>query len=157
MLNRVSLRIPGPIFLSILCLSSASLAQDLSPEQAEVWQFINECNERYFNEDEAGILDCYHNDFIGWRYGDPVPRTKDTLRSFLPSELETTEPVAYDLRPIAIRVFGDVAIIHYSIKWREELADGSLGTTDMIWTDTALREGNRWRWIGDHGGAITAD
>lgn len=152
-----SVRLLPPAAVLFLATSSALHAQEWSPAEREVWQFIEQCNQRYFEEDRNGVLACYHDDFVGWAYGDPAPRTKDSVRKFLPSELESAEPVAYDVRPIAISVFGDTAVAHYALKWVEEDDTGARQTIDMIWTDVLLRQDGRWSWIGDHGGRIGED
>jgi ketosteroid isomerase-like protein len=146
-----------PIAVLAATASFRLAAQEWSAAQREVWEAIEECNRRYVEEDSTGILACYHDDFVGWRYGDPVPRTKDSIRTLLPAELEAAETIASDLRPIAIRVRGDVAVAHYAIRWVEKDAKGEMATLRMIWTDTLLRENGRWRWLADHGGTVETD
>ena len=127
--------------------------QELSPAQREVWQFIEACNEQFAAGNEAGILDCFHDDFSGWRYGDTVPRNKRSIAKFLPFDLES-KILASDLRPISIRVFGDFAIVHYSLVEASRNPNGEIESTKMIWTDILLKQNNRWRWVADHGGTV---
>ena len=146
------------VFASALAVTAAVLApsafaQELSREQQEVWQFIQTCNEHFANRDEAAILDCFHDDFSGWLYGDTVPRSKQSITKFLPFDLET-ENLAYDLRPISIRVFGDFAIVHYSLVAASRGSNGEVVWENMIWTDVMLKERGRWQWVGDHGGTV---
>jgi len=157
MLSYRSLHSLVPVAVLAITAPSVLSAQELSAAQREVWQFIEECNQRYFEEDPNGVLSCYHDDFAGWQYGDAVPRTKDSVRKLLASEFEASEPVAYDLRPIAIRVFGSFAVAHYSAEWVQKNSAGEVMTLQMIWTDILLKEGNRWSWVGDHGGTVESD
>ena len=136
-----------------LFISQLANAQEWSAAQREVWSFIQTCNEHYVAKDEAAILDCFHEDFSGWLYGDTVPRNKSSIAKFLATDLEG-ETLAYDLRPISIRVFGDFAIAHYSLTQALRMPDGELVREEMIWTDIMLKQGNRWRWVADHGGVI---
>lgn len=138
--------------LSVLVVPLAS-AQQWSAEQREVWAFIEDCNAQFVAKNEAGVLDCFHDDFSGWRYGDTVPRTKQTIAEFLPIDLEG-ESLALDLRPISIRVFGNFAIAHYFLSEASRNASGEVERQQMIWTDVLLKQGNRWYWVADHGGNI---
>jgi len=130
-----------------------ALAQEWSAEQREVWSFLLTCNEHYVARDLDKILDCFHDDFSGWRYGDRVPRNKESIAKFLPINLEG-ESLATDLRPISIRVFGNFAIAHYYLTEATRMPDGEVVRDKAIWTDIMLKEGNRWRWVADHGGPI---
>lgn len=134
-------------------LAAPGAAQELSPAQREVWQFIEACNEHFAAGNQAAVLDCFHDDFSGWRYGDTVPRSKRSVAKFLPIDLES-KIVASDLRPISIRVFGDYAIVHYFLEEAQRSANGEVERQKMIWTDILLKQNNRWRWVGDHGGPI---
>jgi len=139
--------------LAATFLAPLASAQEWSREQQEVWQFIVTCNEHFASRDEAAILECFHDDFSGWRYGDTVPRSKQSIAKFLPFDLEE-ESLAYDLRPISIRVFGDFAIVHYSLVAASRGSSGEVVRQKMIWTDIMLKERGRWRWVADHGGDI---
>jgi len=94
--------------------------QELSPEQEEVWCFIERCQEGFSSESEAAF-DCFHEDFLGWAYLDLVPRT--------------TEMRAYDLRPIGIRVHGNFAVAHYYFQSVVRGQDGQDVEERIRWTD----------------------
>jgi len=134
-------------------LTAPASAQELSREQQEVWDFIVACNDNFIAGNQSRILDCFHEDFSGWRYGDQVPRNKRSIEKFLPFDLQD-DILAADLRPISIRVFGNFAIAHYFLAEVTESASGEAVRGNMIWTDILLKEGNRWYWVADHGGPI---
>jgi len=138
---------------AVFSFAQSAEAQEWSAAQQEVWSFILSCNEHYVAKDETAILACFHEDFSGWQYGDTVPRSKASIAKFLPVDLEG-ETLAYDLRPISIRVFGDFAVVHYSLTQALRMPDGEVVRERMIWTDIMLKQGNRWRWVADHGGTI---
>lgn len=141
------------VALAATVLARPAPAQELSAAQQEVWAFIETCNEHFAAGDETAVLDCFHDDFSGWRYGDTVPRNKRSVAKFLPVDLEG-ETLAYDLRPISIRVFGDFAVVHYFLSEAIRNPGGEVVRQKMIWTDVLLKQGNRWRWVADHGGNI---
>ena len=157
MWNQRALHLSVGLALAAVVVSPHASAQELSPTQSEVWQFIIDCDEHFMNENAEGILNCFHDDFSGWLYGDTVPRTKSSVQKFLPVDFESTEPMASDLRPISIRVFGNFAVAHYFLAWAYRDADGEVVRERMIWTDVLLRENGRWSWIADHGGVVTPD
>ena len=133
--------------------STTVSGQELSPEQQEVWQFIERCQEAFASESEAAF-DCFHEDFLGWDYRDLVPRTAEAHRKFALLVFETTETRAYDLRPIGIRVHGNFAVAHYYLQSVVRGRDGQDVEERIRWTDVLLKENGRWHWIGDHGGPI---
>ena len=133
--------------------SGGAVAQEWSAAEQEVWQMIQSCQEAFANEDE-GVFECFHEDFVGWWYPDLVPRTADAERKFSRLRFETTEIRGYDLRPIAIRVHGDFAIAHYYLEQIVRGQDGMDVEERVRWTDVLARENGRWQWIGDHGGPI---
>ena len=129
------------------------LGQELSPEQQEVWRFIERCQEGLSSESEAAF-DCFHEDFLGWAYLDLVPRTAEAERKFSRLRFETTETRAYDLRPIGIRVNGNFAVAHYYLQSVVRGQDGQDVEERIRWTDVLLKENGRWHWMADHGGPI---
>jgi ketosteroid isomerase-like protein len=114
-----------------------------------------ECNEAFDDEDVDDVLDCYHDDFTGWLYGDNVPRTKAASEIFIPTYFDLEEPLAYELRPISIWVEGDFAFAHYFLRLTYRDANGQVVDERQNWTDILLREDGDWFWVGDHGGVVT--
>jgi ketosteroid isomerase-like protein len=145
----------APAFVLALLASSVLSAQELTPAQEEVWQAIEACQANFANENLDGALDCFHEDFSGWRYGDPVPRSKSTTAKFMPVDFQSTETLAFDLRPISIRVFGDFAVAHYFLATATRDHNGDILRERVQWTDVLIRQNGRWRWVADHGGPIT--
>jgi len=130
------------------------LSQELSPEQQEVWQFIENCHEAIATEDEKAF-DCFHDEFIGWFYPDLLPRTAEAQRSFMAIQFDTTEIVAAHVTPIAVQVYGDFAIAHYFVRYVIRSQDGSDAEARDRFTDVLIKENGNWKWISDHGGPIT--
>ena len=146
----------GLVFTTVLTSSEMS-GQELSPAQRELWQAVETCVDNFVNENLEGVLDCLHDDFSGWEYGDTVPRTKSTFAKFSPLDFESTEILALELRPISIRVFGDFAVAHYSSVSAIRGADGKIVRERARWTDVLIRENGRWLWVADHGGVVMPD
>ena len=131
-----------------------ALGQELSAEQQEVWQFIENCQDAIAAEDEEAF-DCFHDEFIGWFYPDLLPRTAEAQRSFMAIQFDTTEIPAAHVTPIAVQVYGDFAIAHYFVRYVIRSQDGSDAEARDRYTDVLIKENGNWKWISDHGGPIT--
>ena len=141
------------VFICVIAVLSATTAssQQLSPDQQEVLEFIESCQDRWGSEE---WFNCFHEDFTGWLYTDLVPRTKDGERKFSRALFETTETRVQDVRPIAIRVHGDTAVAHYYLQTVVRGQDGQDVEERVRFTDVLMKENGLWTWIADHGGPV---
>ncbi len=132
-----------------LCLQ----AQPWSQAQQEAWRGVESYWDAFAKEDIEGFLSYLHDEFSGWSYGAALPRTKADMEKSLTQDFAITETTDYEIKPAAIRLHGDVAIVHYYFDRTYTDAEGSQHTASGRWTDILLRQGDRWMMIGDHGGA----
>jgi ketosteroid isomerase-like protein len=137
-------------------LPLAAQAQQWTAAQQEVWEFEEACTANWATQDLEAMMACFHDDYLGWGRGYPVPWSKADRRAFGARWFETEEVVFLHLKPLAIRVHGNVAIVHYLVTYtRKNKATGEETTATARWTDICLKEGDRWTWIADHGGVIS--
>ena len=144
-------------FAMILLLPVGASAQTWSAEQQEVWQALEGCWAHFVNENFDAALACHHEEFSGWLYGEPVPRDLNNVKALVPYFYETRDTRAYELRPIVIKVHGDVAVIHYFYIEVQEWAGGQEHIEQGRWTDVMLKQDGKWVWIADHGGSTSQD
>lgn len=85
-----------------------------SDAQQEVWQRVQTCNGYFYAKDMDKARACVHDDFAGWLYDQPVPRSKDYFKSIVPYFVKSRTIHASELRPIEILVLDNTAIVHYS-------------------------------------------
>ena len=149
------------ISLFVTCLAmlaSATLfAQEWSTDQKEVWKNV----ETYWDLSAKGDLEehsgYYHNDFSGWNYLSPLPHDRATRVKFVKFLRSKSKTLFYDIQPLAIKIHGNVAIVHYSYivisKSEEEKEKEEQGR----WTDILIKQDDKWIMIGDHGGATSED
>ncbi|MHC4709067.1 MAG: Cif family virulence factor [Planctomycetota bacterium] len=78
--------------------------------QQEVWEFEEAC---WAGQDLEALLPCFHDDYFGWSIGSPVPLSKEDRRPFFARSFETEETVFLHLKPLAVKVHGNVAIVLY--------------------------------------------
>lgn len=144
-----------PAILAVaLALASpaGAYAQQWTPQQQEVWSNVQVYWDLFAKEDLEGFLEYLHSDFRGWSYGAPLPRTKAYMEKTLPQAFATSETILYDIKPVAIQVHDDLAIVHYYFERTYMDGSGAQHTERGRWTDVLVAEGDRWIMISDHGG-----
>ncbi len=114
-----------------------------------MWEFELQCLEMTGAE---RLAQCFHADYVGWPAGEPLPGDWQALKDAQPFYEEITFVSA---RPLSIKVYGDVAVVHYMSQWNTPEADGTPRLTWDRWTDVAMKDGGRWSWIADAGGALS--
>jgi ketosteroid isomerase-like protein len=138
-----------------LCFTLAQLnafAQEWNPEQRDVWKNV----EAYWAAETSGNLEEFinymHPDYSGWYSDSPAPAGRDVARKFLTFEHKHRKTHVYHVHPLAIKVHGNVAIVHYVFTTISQWGDGKPSDRSGRWTDILMKQGDRWVLIGDHGG-----
>ena len=138
----------------ILCgvPTNVTCGERWSDAQKEVWAAIETCTDHYMKGNIEAALACNHDDFSGWLYTEPVPRTKEYGKKIDAYMLKTRTTLAYELRPIDIKVYGNVGIAHYYFVQITKGPEGKEVTEQGRWTDILLKQDDGWVWVADHGG-----
>jgi hypothetical protein len=146
------IRIVGVELVLALLLPLTVKGQEWTPEQQETWAWEVACLETLDLETKAA---CFHDDFIGLGMGEAEPTTKTDRMQVFAETLEAFDLVSFDLRPLAINLRGNTAILIYeaAIVMRNR-STGEETMPVVRWTDVAVREGGRWTWIADHGTVV---
>jgi ketosteroid isomerase-like protein len=132
---------------------SRAHAQDWSAEQQEVWSTVESYWDLFAKEDLEGFLSYLHDDFRGWTYGVPLPRDKSYMQKSMPLGFAVSETIMVDIKPVAIQVHGNLAIVHYYYERTYVDAEGSQAGDTGRWTDVLVQQDDRWMMIADHGGS----
>lgn len=132
---------------------TATMAQDWSPAQKEVWENVNDYWAIMAKGDLNGFMDYFHADYIGWDNESRLPSSKEESRKWLSYAYQGVKIPVYDVKPLAIKIYGDVAFVHYYYSMAKETQEGKRKTETGRWTDILLKQGSRWVLIGDHGGS----
>jgi ketosteroid isomerase-like protein len=132
-------------------------AQDWSAAQKEVWKNV----EAYWALDAArnldGFMSYFHDNYIGWELSQPLPSGKATARKFIEHSYKTSTTVVYDIKPVAINIFGNVAIVDYYYTTISKDSAGKEQERSGRWADILMKQGDKWVLIGDHGGRTSKD
>ena len=121
-------------------------AQPLSPKQAEVWKGEENLQMYEQQKDLKRFLSIWDEHFVGWPDYDQRPAYKPEFETSAAEEFKepgTTSPPLPPLKPLAVGLFGDVAVTHYF--WPE--ADQSSPTVFRI-THTWQKGPAGWHIIG---------
>ena len=129
-------------------------AQEWTAEQQEIWKFEEACWAAREMED-----DCFHEDFLGWGMAElSAPTSKADRRALRRRTLETEDPTFLFLKPLSIKVHGNVAVVLYlATGTNKNKVTGEETRFTQRWTDIVLKEGDTLKWIADHGGPVGND
>ena len=136
----------------ILTLASFALfGQEMSPEQLEVWH-LEESRAKYMTtRDIENVLAMYHQDFVGWSSQGASPSRKADIESWLQKAIEEGRTVSHaKLRREAVKIFGNVAIVHFA----------SSRSPNGEWTKvthTWIRVGDTWKIFGGMSAPLTIE
>ena len=146
--------------VSIVLLLTANdtvFAQEWSSSQKEVWKNVETYSKLIVEKDLEGLLSYFHPDFLGWVYGLDFPTDKASRSKSIAHIFQTTKVLVDELKPVGIKIHGNVAIVHYYLHEIVNDAEGKEIVQRHRWTDILLKQGDNWVLIGDHGGVISDD
>ena len=151
----------GTIVGLTLCFSlmagPAALAQEWSQAQTEVWKNV----EAYWARDAAGDTDGFlsyvHDRYIGWDLNEPITSNKSRFRKFIAHSHATEKTVLYDIQPLAINVFNDMAVVYYHYTFIAKNADGKEDDRSGRWADILMKQDSKWVLVDDDGGSTSED
>jgi ketosteroid isomerase-like protein len=141
----------------ILLVSTPVFAQEWSAAQKDVWKNVEAYNALGAQGDLEGFMAYFHADYRGWAYQNALPSDKASTRKFAEYDLKTTKTLVYDIKPVAIQIYGNVAFVHYYYTSLFKDVEGKEKTSRGRWTDILMKQGDKWVMIGDHGGQTSKD
>jgi len=127
-------------------------AQVVDSEWSEAEQEIWALEERYMTAfkdgDVAGLKAFLHADFLGWPSHSSEPLAKAPALASVPALQGSLAIRTVEIRPRAILLRGEFALVHYLVVFETEESDGSSATTSYRITHTWVEENGRWRILG---------
>lgn len=127
-------------------------AQEWSAKQKEVWKNVETYWDVSAKHDLDGFMNYFHDDYSGWYNQSALPSTKAETRKFVSHDFANTKVLIYNIKPVAIKVHGDFAIVHYYYSQLVQNKEGKENMRTGNWTDILMKQGDKWVLIGDHGG-----
>lgn len=135
-----------------LLAAGTGRAAEWSAEQKEIWKNVETYWALGAAGDTKGWLEYVHADYQGWAYDNPLPASRERAAKFAAHFHRTSKTLVSDVQPVTIRVFGDIAYVHYFYTEITKDAEGKEKRESGRWTDILKKQGGKWVMIADHGG-----
>ncbi|MEO7598172.1 MAG: nuclear transport factor 2 family protein [Opitutus sp.] len=140
-----------------VALPATASAQEWSAAQKEVWKNV----EAYWAADAAGNTDefmgYFHSDYSGWGTRMGAPGSKEMAKKFISHGHKAGKTLVYHVQPVAIKIHGDVAIVHYYFMQITQATGEKEKESSGRWTDILMKQGDKWVLIGDNGGVTSKE
>jgi len=157
-MHRFKKHLVGFAILTCVCLPTRPLrAQEWSAAQKEVWANVETYWDLDAKRDLEKFMTYFHEDYLGWYNRSSVPRTKAESRPFIEHDFRTTKVLVQMIKPIGIKIHGNIAFVHYHFVRTIKDAEGKEKALRGRWTDILTKQGGKWVMIGDHGGPEAGD
>ena len=128
------------------------LGQTWNEKQKEVWTNVETYWSIQAKGDADGFLSYFSQDYMGWDYSSPVPQGKASTAKYISLNMKNSKMLFYDITPVAILVYGDIAIVDYYYTLQSENLENKKQWKTGRWTDILKKQDNKWVLIADHGG-----
>ena len=132
-------------------MQEAADKEKLSSQENEVWNNVENYTKLIMENDFNGFLEYFHNGYSGWNYTAFLPIKKSDIQNEL-LHLPRRKVIWYELIPLAISIFKEVAIVHYIYSVKYQDANGNEKEKSGKNTDMLIKEKNKWLIIADNSG-----
>ena len=144
-------------FVFTLAASAPLAAQEWSDAQKEVWKAIEADWALFADRNLEGHFNNLHPDFLGWAYDQALPIDKASRSKWAAHFYKTRTPIIHEIKPVGIKIHGNVAFAHYYYVDVYKDAEDKQKTVKGRFTDILIKEGDKWLFIGWHGGETPED
>ncbi len=128
---------------------TSSKPKDWSEEQNGVWKCLEDHWDHLINGRVEEFLEYIHPDFIGFGHESPINIDRPWLQKWVGFWSKSTKILICELRPMDIKIHGDIAIVQYFIFTIEKNAEGAKRVIRR-YTMTWKKQGRRFVVIGSH-------
>jgi hypothetical protein len=133
------------IFCGIIVFGGGQVSADeWTSAQKEVWKEIETFWEGLKQGKEPVTASVEGS--LEWWSDRVEPYGGDKLKSNYESWLAYDKPVSYELKPLKILIYGNVAIVFYLSKWKGKKIGGD-GRSMETW----VKQDNKWKFLGAMG------
>ena len=119
-------------------------------EQKTIWNNFENHWKCLLDGNVKEFLKYIHPDFIGYGHESPFPVDKPWLEKWVGFWAKSIDIAICELRPVDIKIHGDIAILQYHVFTIEKAPEGSGKHTIRRYTMTWKKQENRWVVIGSH-------
>ena len=127
--------------------------REWTASQKEVWENVETYTKLIMKGYVDRFLDYFHKDYSSWNINESMPVSKTDIKYEL-QHLPKREIASYNITPVAINIFNDVAIVHYFYSAVYKNSDDKEKAKHGRNTDLLFKQKNKWILIGDHVGSL---
>ncbi len=120
-----------------------------TPQQKDAWRCVEDHWDHLINARVDEFIKYIHEDFIGFGHESPINIDRNWLDKWVGFWTKSTKILICELRPIEIKIHGDIAIIQYFIFTIEKNSEGGKRVIRR-YTMTWKKQKERWVVIGSH-------
>ena len=117
--------------------------------QKSVWKSVEDHWDHLIHKRVDNFIEYIHDDMIGYGHESPIPVDKPWLKKWVGFWTKSTDIVIAELRPIDIRIHGDIAILQYLIFTIEKNLEGGKRVIRR-YTMTWQKKKDHWVVIASH-------
>lgn len=143
----------------LLALTTAALALDLAKEETQVWNLEKDYWEYVKVADLEKYRSLWHENFVGWPTSSSTPVRKDHITDWITGNTSKGVKLqSYAIEQLAIKVTGDIAVVHYRVKMEWASPKPTDNKTEVIRiTHTWIKTGDTWQIIGGMSAPVNAE
>ncbi len=121
--------------------------------EKEIWGCLETHWDHLINKRVEQFLEYIHPDMIGYGHESPLPVDKPWLGKWVGFWTKSTNIAICELRPIQIKLHGDIAILQYFIFTVEINSEGGKRVIRR-YTMTWKKSGDKWVVIASHNNLV---
>ena len=144
------------LYFAVFALAPLS-AQEWSAAQKEVLKAVELSWASWKEQNLEEFLSHLHPEFSGWSYSDDLPNSKDSEGKWAQFSFETEKLLIYEIKPVVIHVYNNVAIAHYYYSDVVKDTEGKQEARKGRLTDILIKDEGKWLFIGWHGGSTSKE
>lgn len=140
----------------VMSQQTRATIQEWSPAEHAVWAVIEQGWQALGARDVDRFMASFHPHFLGWNMSRPAPLDLAAERRGTEEFLAQYEWESYTIEPVAIRIVGDDAVVHY--RYREVVrpaAGGASQQEDGRATQVLRRVDGRWKTLTIMSGPVS--
>jgi ketosteroid isomerase-like protein len=157
MKSRKKLFVALSLLASVALLSTPLRAQEWTEAQKAVWKNVETYWALGAAQDLEGVMAYFHTDYLGWDVQNALPSDKASTKKWFEHQFNTTKTLVQEIKPVGIKIHGNIAIVHYYFSTVIKDAEGKEKSASGRWTDILIKQGDKWVLIGDHGGQTSGN
>ena len=144
--NLATVTISIILVASIVFTGFNALCEEWTTEQKEIWSLVENGWEVLKSGDFKTDMVVRHDKMLVLYSDSPSPYNKSQEGSVVQRWMASDyKPTSYKLKPIAVNIVEDVAIVFYLHSWHSEINDFTAKGRTM---STYLKQNNTWVFIG---------